>query len=146
MSTQTKDSAVQRFNAMPWHDSKLVGFSFYRAGEEEQVKISLELSDESGALTPAEITFRECAYVEAKVYLEAKRMCSDDIADAECNRSSDWKKDVSNPGPYDVIRGDRHLEGYLHFRISLCPPGGIIDILAKDFVLASEASASVAGG
>ncbi len=145
MSTQTKDS-MQRFNAIPWHDSKLVGLSFYRAGEEEQVKVSLELLGESGALTPAELTFRECAYVEANVYLEAKRMCSDDIADAECNPVSEWKKAISEPSPYDVIRGDRHLEGHLHFRISLCPPGGVIDILAKDFVLASAASASVAGG
>jgi len=123
MSTQTKDSAMQRFNAIPWHDSKLVGLSFYRVGEEEQIKISLELLGESGALTPTEVTFRECAYVEAEVYLEAKRMCSDDIADAECNPSSDWKKGVSEPSPYDVIRGDRRLEEYLHFRISLCPPG-----------------------
>ena len=131
---------MQRFNAIPWHDSKLVGLGFYRAGEEDQVKISLELLEASGALTPAEVTFKECAYIEAEVYLEAKRMCADDIADAECSPSSDWKKAVSAPGPYDPIRGDRHLEEYLHFRISMCPPGGTIDILAKDFVLASAAS------
>ena len=40
MNTQTKNSAMERFNAIPWHDSKLIGLSFYRAGEEEQVKIS----------------------------------------------------------------------------------------------------------
>jgi hypothetical protein len=140
MSTQTKDSAIHRFNAISWHDSKLVGLSFYRKGEEEQIKVSLEILGESGDLRPAEIVFRECAYVEAEVYLEAKRMCSDDITDAECSPSSDWKKAISEPGPYDVIRGDRHLEEYLHFRISLCPPGGTINVLAKDFALAFAAS------
>jgi len=141
MSTQAKDPVIHRFNAITWHDSKLVGLSFYRKGEEEQVKVSLELLGESGDLAATEITFRECAYIRAEVYLEAKRMCSDDIADAECNAFSEWKDAVSEPGPYDVIRGDRHLEGHLHFRISLCPPGGTIDILAKDFVLASAVSA-----
>jgi hypothetical protein len=141
MNFQTKDATMQRFNKIPWHDSKLVGLSFYRAGEEEQVKISLELLGGGGALTPAQVTFRECAYLQAEVYLEAKRMCSDDIADAECALSSDWKKAISEPSPYDVIRGDRGLEVYLHFRITLCPPGGMIDILAKDFVLASTVPA-----
>lgn len=140
MSTQTKDSAVQRFNAIPWHDSKLVGLSVYREGEEEKIKISLRLLEASGALIPAEVIFKECAYIEAKVYLEAKRMCADDIADAECSNSSDWKKAASAPGPFDPIRGDRHLEEHLHFRISMCPPGGEIDTLSKDFVLASAGS------
>jgi hypothetical protein len=141
MSTQIKSSAIQRFNTISWHDSKLVGLSFYRKGEEEQVKVSLQILGERGDLTLAEIVFRECAYVEAEVYLEAKRMCSDDITDAECSPSSDWKKAISKSGPYDVIRGDRHLEEYLHFRISLCPPGGTINVLAKDFILTSAASA-----
>lgn len=131
------DSIIERFNAIRWHDSKLLGLCFYRAVEEEQVKISLALLGKGTALTPAEVTFMECVYVEAEVYLEAKRMCSDDISSAECYASSDWKKAISEPGPYDVIRGDRHFEPYLHFRITMCPPGGTINILAKDFALES---------
>lgn len=135
------NSVIERFEAIPWHDSKLLGLAFYRIGEDEQVKISLELAGNDGTLSPTEVIFNGCAYLESRVYLEAKAMCSDDISDAECNFSSEWKNTVSEPSPYDVVRGDRHLEEYLHFRIRLCPPGGTIDILAKDFVFASAVSA-----
>jgi len=139
MTMQTMNSTIQRFNAIRWHDSKLIGLCFYRSDGEERVKISLELLGEGGALTPAEIIFKESAYIEADVYLEAKSMCADDISDAECCDSSDWKNTVSQPGPYDVIRGNRRLEQFLHFRISMCVPGGTINILAKDFSLETKA-------
>lgn len=127
------NSTIQRFNAIRWHDSKLIGLSFYKAQEENRVKVSLELLGSDGSLTPAEIIFKESAYIEADVYLQAKSMCSDDISDAECLESSDWKNTVSQPGPYDVILGNRGLDQFLHFRISMCVPGGTINILAKDF-------------
>ncbi|MGC2420999.1 MAG: hypothetical protein WA405_05045 [Candidatus Acidiferrales bacterium] len=129
------DSVVQRFNAIRWHDSKLLGLSFYSTDSEEQVKISLQLLGREGVLTPTEMVFKESAYIEMDVYLWAKSMCADDISDAECYASSDWKKAVSEPSPYDVIRGGRQFERYLHFRISMCPPGGTINILAKDFAV-----------
>jgi hypothetical protein len=139
MIVQTTNSTIQRFNAIRWHDSKLLGLCFYRAGGEERIRISLELLREDGALTPAEMILKECAYVEASVYLQAKSMCSDDISDAECRDSSDWKTNVSQPSPYDVIRGGRRLEQFLHFRIGMCVPGGTINILAKDFSLKENA-------
>ncbi|HKV77481.1 MAG TPA: hypothetical protein VJP02_05040 [Candidatus Sulfotelmatobacter sp.] len=134
------ESIVRRFNGIRWHDSELLGLSVDRAGSEDQVKLSLQLL-EGDALTPATVTFRECVYVEAQVYLQAKQMCADAISDAECYSSSDWKNAVSEPSPYDPIRGDRQFEHYLHFQIGLCAPGGTINILAKDFVLASAAPA-----
>jgi hypothetical protein len=142
MNIQSMNSTIARFNAIQWHDSKLLGLCFYRSGVEERVKVSLELLGEGGVLTPAEIIFKECAYIGADVYLEAKSMCSDDISDAECRESSDWKNTVSEPGPYDVIRGDRRLEQFLHFRITMCVPGGTINILAKDFSLETKTPVS----
>lgn len=135
------NSIAERFEKIWWHDSKLLGLSFHRNGGEDQIKLSLELVGEGGRMTPAEVMFKDCAYVEANIYLQAKRLCADDIAGAECNVSSDWKNSVSEPGPYDPIQGDRRLDDYLHFRVSLCAPGGDIDILARDFVLVSVASA-----
>jgi hypothetical protein len=134
------DSIVQRFNAIRWHDSKLRGLAFYRADSEERVRLSLEIIREGGVLSPTEMVFKECAYVEATVYLEAKYMCADDIWDAECSASSDWKKAVSEPSLGDVIRGGRQFERYLHFRITMCPPGGTINILARDFAVESAVS------
>lgn len=135
MSTQTKDSAVQRFNAIPWHDSKVLGLCFYREGTEELVKISLQLLGDQGALKPAELVFRESTYIKLEVDLEGKSQCSDDISDANCSAESDWLRAMSAANPYDSF------QGFLHFKITLIPPGGTINVLAKDFALASPASA-----
>lgn len=131
MGFQTMDSIIERFNAIWWHDSKLLALSFYRTVLEEQLRISVQIIGEGGALTPAEIVFKECTYVGLEVYLAAKRVCSDDISDAHCHATSEWIKTLSAQNPYDSF------EGYLHFRISLCPPGGTINILAKDFSVAA---------
>jgi hypothetical protein len=141
MNAQTIDTTIKRFNAIRWHDSKLVGLCIYRAEGDERIRISLELLSADGALTPAEVTFGRCAYFDADVYLHAKSMCSDDISSAECCESSDWKSTVSRPSPYDVIQGGRRLEQFLHFRISMCVPGGTINILARDFSLETKAPA-----
>ena len=137
MSVQSM-TTIERFNSLRWHDSKLIGLCFYKSNGEDRVKLSLELIGESGALTQAEMIFKECAYFEANVYLEAKSMCADDISGVECYESSDWKTSVSEPSPFDVILGGRGFEEHLHFSVSMCPPGGTINILARDFSLESS--------
>jgi hypothetical protein len=122
------NSTIQRFNAIRWHDSKLLGLCFFRAGSQELVKISLQLLEEGGALRPVDLVFEESTYVKLEVDLEGKRECSDDISDAECSAESEWLRTLSERNPYDSF------EGYLHFSISLIPPGGEINILAKDFL------------
>ena len=136
MNVQSSATTVEKFNSLRLHDSKLVGLCFYKVEGEERVKLSLELLGKDGSLTPTEMIFKECAYFAADVFLEAKSMCADDISGAECCESSDWKKTVSEPQPFDVIQGNRGLEQHLHFSISLIPPGGTINILAKDFEMA----------
>lgn len=123
------DSIIQRFDAIRWHDSKLLGLSFYRANSEEQVKIFLQLLGDIGVLTPTEIIFKGSTYVKLEVDLEGKRVCADDISDAGCRASSEWIKTLSDQNPHD------NFEGYLHFAIELIPPGGKINILAKDFAI-----------
>jgi hypothetical protein len=127
MSDQIANSTIQRFNAIRWHDSKLLGLCFYRAGSEELVKISLQLLEEGITLRSVDLIFKESTYVKLEVDLEGKSQCSDDISDAECLAESEWLQTLSERNPYDSF------EGYLHFRISLIPPGGAVHILAKDF-------------
>lgn len=129
---QTMHSIIQRFNAIRWHDSKLLGLSFYRASSEEQVRISLQLLGEGGILTPTEIIFKESTYVNLEVDLEGKRVCADDISEAECHAASEWIRALSARNPHDSF------DGYLHFEIALIPPGGKINILAKDFAVRSS--------
>ena len=133
MTTQTKDSTIQRFNAIPWHDSKLLGLSFYRENSLEVVKISLHVLEEQGALKPAELIFRESTYVKLEIDLEGKSQCSDDISWANCSAESDWLRTLSAENRYDSF------DGFLHFKIELIPPGGEINILAKDFTLTGAA-------
>ncbi len=133
MSNQITNPTIQRFNEIRWHDSKLVSLCFYRTGGEERVKVSLELLGEGGSLTPAELIFKESTYIEADVYLEGKRVCSDDISSADCYVSSEWTKSLSERNPYDSF------EGYLHFQLYLIPPGGTINVLARDFSLELKA-------
>jgi hypothetical protein len=122
------DSIIQRFNSVRWHDSKLLGLCFYREGSEELVKISLKLLEKDGILKPVDLLFRESTYIKLEVDLEAKSQCSDDISDAECLAESELLRSLTAGNPYDSF------EGYLQFRISLIPPGGAINILAKDFL------------
>ena len=123
------NTITQRFNDLPWHDSKLLGFSFYREGSQELARVSLQLLEKNRALQSVELIFHESTYVALEVDLEAKSQCSDDISDAECSESSDWIRTLSERNPYDSF------EGYLHFSIYLIPPGGSINVLAKDFSL-----------
>lgn len=130
----TMSSITQRFNEIRWHDSKLLGLCFYRKNSQEMVKISLQLLGDQGALMPVEMVFKESTYIQLDVDLEGKSQCSDDISEANCSAESDWLLRLSAGNPYD------NFKGFLHFKIRLVPPGGEINILAKDFALASAAS------
>jgi hypothetical protein len=88
---------------------------------------NLSPTTRGGVLTPAEIVFTGSTYVALEVDLEGKRVCADDISGAECYASSEWIRTLSERNPHDSF------EGYLHFEIGLIPPGGTINILAKDF-------------
>jgi hypothetical protein len=71
--------------------------------------------------------FKESTYIKLNVDLCGKAVCSDDISDARCVAESEWLRTLSAENPHD------NFEGYLHFQITLIPPGGEINILAKDF-------------
>jgi hypothetical protein len=127
MTDQSTDATIRRFRAISWHDSKLLETSIFRRGSDEQVRISLMLRDERGALTPAAIVFKDATFVQLEFDLAGKRLCGDDISGAECLATSAWTKALANHNPHDSF------DGYLHFEIGLIPPGGRIDVLAKDF-------------
>lgn len=138
MSVELTNTTMQRFNSLFLHDSKRVSVSVFRVQEDDRVKLSLELLGKDGSLTPAQIVFHGCAYVQTDLNLAARLMCSDDISNAKCYESSDWKAMVSEPSPYDPIQGGRGFEKLLHFSVSMCPPSGSINILARDFSLESS--------
>jgi hypothetical protein len=121
---------VDRFNRILWHDSKLLGLSFFRSDGDERVKVSLQLVSEGGVLTPSELVFEGSTYIQLSIDLTGKRLCADDIAGAMCYGPR-WTERLSLEHPHD------NFEGYLHFRIGLIAPGGTVDVLAKGFALTS---------
>jgi hypothetical protein len=128
------NEVVRRFDAVLWHDSKLTGLRFYSTESEERVEVSVELRQEHGSLAPSVVIFMDCVYAETEMYLAAKRVCSDDIASGTCYVSSQWIKSVAEKYPHDTF------DGYLHFRIHLIEPGGMLNVLAKDFSILRHAS------
>jgi hypothetical protein len=121
---------AQRFGSLPWHDSKLLGLSIHRSESEDRVAIRVSLrqpTPSNGKLV--DVVFLETTYFEGTVDLEGKRVCADDISTASCRTSSPWLASLAKSNPHDSF------EGYLHFEIYLVPPGGLINILARDFAL-----------
>jgi hypothetical protein len=125
------DSVLERFNSIRWHDSKLLGIAIYRTDGEDKIKLSFQLYEDGGTLKAVEMVFRQTTYVEVRVDLEGKRVCADDISGAECSVSSEWTTELSKQNPHD------NFDEYLHFAIYLIPPGGKVDILAKDYFIQS---------
>ncbi|MFZ1682605.1 MAG: hypothetical protein WAU88_00605 [Candidatus Zixiibacteriota bacterium] len=123
------DSVIQKFNSLRWHDSKLRSVTVARAGGSEVVILDLELWDENWILQSSRLTLLECTYIRTELDLDSKRTCSDDISSALCKASSELIDSLDRTNPYDSFTG------YLHFHIRMIPFGGVIDILAKDFVL-----------
>lgn len=136
MTVHSSETTASRFNAIRWHDSKLLALWFLRDGREEQVRISLQLLGKEGIHSPVELVFRHATFLGLEVDLDGKRVCSDDISGARCQGSSEWTRRLSAGSPHD------HFDGYLHFEIILIPPGGTINILARDFTVASEVECS----
>jgi hypothetical protein len=144
MDTRTLDLIKEEFNTIDFHDALFGGLSLERAGAEEQVRIPIKMChcdmarmDDRGyyknEFTPSLLTFRHCFIIRMEVDLVFRRQASDSVDGAECFSLSEWKwtlvEMAIGKAPYTS------LEGYLHFRIELCAPAGVIDIVAKDFVL-----------
>ena len=136
MPSESPTSTVTRFNAIQWHDSKLLGLSFRRVNSEDETAISAELQTDRNALEPARIVLLGCTYIELVVDLDGKRACADDISSAACYMDSDWTRNLKQQNPHD------NFDGYLHFRITLIPPGGIINLLARDFEVVPDSESS----
>ncbi len=123
------DETTRRFTDVPWHDSKLIGISLARIGLEDQIRLALELRGEGTDLARVDLLFDGATYLRLTIDVEGKRVCSDDISGAVCSRESPWLTELREANPHDLF------EGFLHFSIVLIPPGGVVEILAKDFTL-----------
>lgn len=136
---------VERFNQLSWHDSKLKGISITRNHERpvEEVTLDLELycDRQVGGYKRrrAVIVLTDCRYIRLAMDVENKRLCSDDISQASCEKDSPLKQQIEDKIVQEPLQPrpeeKQPLAKYYLFRIQLIPPGGEIAVVAKDFRL-----------
>jgi hypothetical protein len=136
----------RRFNDLPWHDSELrgvrVNYSGSANGHENRYEVILNVNLRSSSIadaeerfTPVEIKFSQTRIFQADLDLLGVAYCGGDISGAKCEEKSDFMRrtDETRIANFDLPQDSEPLADLKHFRISLCPPSGQIDIIAKDF-------------
>lgn len=131
----------ERFNSLHWHDSKLTNVQMLRNEnshtDDLHLSIKLLVNAEPGnyVWNKVKIVIKECTILKLDLDLDGKRVCSDQIARAFCSTASSLKSQIEQ----EQLKAEVNpLLEYLHFSILLIPPGGEINIFAKDFELIKE--------
>ena len=128
-----------RFNQMYWHDSKLVAFQLQpKSDERYDVAVDLELltNAQPGQYSwkDARLEFEDCRIMELSVDTLGIRFTGGAIASAFCEGGAALKEKLESRF-FDLPQGDDPYESILHFRILLIPPGGEINVFARNFVV-----------
>jgi hypothetical protein len=138
-----------RFNKHNFHDSKLMLFQSIRQKEEEiitenvnfEIEILKKNSSGISEYKKAKLIFKDCRIIKMDLDLIGKRYCSDCVMNAVCSIDSQLNSNIENNyfrrGPVSLGNDNLKnvLDGYLYFNIKLIPPGGEIDVFAKNFEL-----------
>ena len=128
-------SICERFNSQLWHDSKLLGLRLIHGGEKTTGDLVLDLmlrrrGGDHNQLQTAQLVIQDCTLLTIKLDVEAKAACSHDIAGATCQSRSEYMELLERT---DLKYEKNPLVGLLHFNIELCPPGGGISAIGRDF-------------
>lgn len=138
---RSPEDICRRFNELHWHDSKLVGIHISRSGEDRtdelyfQIELLTNPQPGNYQWESAKLKFMECTIIKLDLDLDGKYECSDDIWEAYCTKESSLKDQIKRE---QLKNEENPLAEYLHFRISLIPPGGEINLFARDFELLVE--------
>ncbi len=132
--SMTRNELCDSFNKLEWHDSTLLSFAIVRDDDDrDNVVFSLELRGISEQeFTPATLTLEDATFLRAEVDLEGKSECSDAISSAVCAIESALKKELLES---QLKYSPTALDGYYLFDIYLIPPGGRIQVFARNFKL-----------
>lgn len=134
------DDTCKRFNRLPWHDSKLIGVKLLRSGDglTDEVHLAIRLLSDPRPghyrWQDVDLALKDCTIIKLDLDLSGKRLCADDISEAFCAVESELKTQIERELKYE----QEPLAQFLHFRISMIPPGGSIDIFARHFELVEK--------
>jgi len=137
--SEPRQDICSRFNQMHWHDSKLIGFHLVpKSDSRYDVNVDLQLltNAQPGQYSwkDARLEFQDCRIMQLSVDTLGIQFTGGDIATAFCEGGAALKEKLETRF-FDLPQGDDPYEGILHFRILLIPPGGEIDVFARDFVM-----------
>ncbi len=124
-----------RFNQMPWHDSKLLNVRIVPARHDPRsadviLEIILRSAKAGGEASQALLSLRDSTIVKLDFDIATKSVCGDDIASASCDIDSPLKSQLERERLAAEPNG---LSGYLHFSWILCPPSGEMHVFARTF-------------
>ena len=139
---KTQDEICTRFEQIPWHDSKLVGVIIVKEGMVGyhvtlQVSLLSGLREGQPTFTSASLKFSEARIFQSDFDLLGLKYCGGAVASGTCRTHSDFmvriESDlVENPSLRPEVNPFAQMK---HFLIHLIPPGGDINIIARDFEL-----------
>lgn len=128
------------FNSLQWHDAKCGSIRLQPVENIHELICEVQMppsTAQSNARKRCTLRLVDCAYLEAALDLDGKRIVGGALAIASCDVTSDWKEAIQKKL---VAEDANSLASYLHFRLRFINPGGEINVLAKDFVLAERQS------
>src|SRR6185437_4037181 len=127
----------ERFRSLNLHDALLLGIIIQGAGadDDEEIRLSIEMvvGRNADQWKPAELRLVGCVQTSISLDLWAKRQCSHMIGDGHCTYDREWVRQRQIEEP--IRQRAQRLENILKFTIDMCPPGGTLDIFARDFQL-----------
>lgn len=133
-------SIIDRFNALALHDSRLLRISNRRREgsmvDELLLELQVLLPPDARRSAPATLTFVDCAGLDLRIDFWGKRVCGDAIMTAVCEPLSE---EAASRLDQNVRRqAIQPFASMLAFSISLCPPGGDLVVIARDFDMQAD--------
>jgi hypothetical protein len=128
-----RESVLESFNRLQWHDSKLRSLRVLRHDALDEVVLEIDLRGASEQeLTPMLVVFEDAVFFFSDIDLQGKRECADDISSAKCDANTDLMTKLQTSR---LRYSPDALAGYFHFSFYLIPPGGTVDVIASGFRL-----------
>ena len=133
-----------RFNEIQWHDSQLVALEVAPKGENRyDVNIDLRLlvNPRPGQYNrrAARLEIQDCRINELTVDTLGIRLTGGDIANAFCERGPALIERLESRA-FDLPQPEEPFLDIVLFRIVLIPPGGEVNVFAKNFALTESHS------
>jgi hypothetical protein len=136
-TTSTASEVRNRFASLNLHDSRLLSVHVEHGGGTltDSVRAELEIPGDADAndWTPATLVFSDCAFLTVRLDFWGKRACADAIAEATCGPVTSEDMDQMEQNPWREQR--QPAIDLSVFSIHMCPPGGEIRVIARDFSL-----------